>query len=191
MKLTIVTGNPGKVREIKDWLNLQTPIEIQHEDFNIPEIQSLNLEKVARQKALDISKIYSEPFIVEDVGIFFEAYHQFPGVFTKYVFKQLGYEGLFQLVEKNNKAFFKSIIVYIDSTLNEPKLFTGITEGSIRRKIDSTISSDFPFDDIFIPNGFEKVYSQLSSEELKHTKHRAKSLNSFSQFFTEHAKTLR
>lgn len=182
MKLFIITGNPGKAEQIKKWLNIPNDIIVEHKDIDIPEIKDPSIETVAYHKALEVAKIFKEPFIVEDTGFFLEEYKDFPGAFTKSIFYAIGYEGLLKLAEKNNKAYFKSVIAYIDPTLKEPKIFTGVCKGHIITDIDNKAMKGLPHDNFFIREGETRRNSELSFEELKIGHHRANAVQQFSDF---------
>jgi non-canonical purine NTP pyrophosphatase (RdgB/HAM1 family) len=191
MTLAIITGNPGKQREFQEWLKLPPSVTLDFKDFPIQEIKSLDVEEVAKAKALSVyHQFYQEPFLVEDTGLYFEAYHHFPGAFPKIMFESLGYKGLLKLTEEDDCAYFKSVIAYMDKTLSEPKLFVGITKGKISRTIDDKAMPGFPYDNIFIPEGATTTNSRLTFEALVKNNHRAKSITLFSDFYTTYAQTI-
>lgn len=189
MILTIVTGNPGKVAEIKQWLDLDPSIEIIHKDIPFNEIQDNDIEQVAKHKALAVFAQYSEPFIVEDTGIFFEAYKDFPGMYTKQLFNAVGYKGILKLTEEDNQAYFKTALAYMDMSLTEPMIFTGVTKGVIAREVGPQGKPGLPYDAIFMPEGLGKYNSELTDEEDKQNKHRAKALREFAKFFNTYAQS--
>lgn len=188
MNLTIITGNPGKAAEMKQWLELDPAITLVHKDMPLQEIQDNDIEQVAKHKALSVFERYKEPFIVEDTGIFFEAYRDFPGMYTKQLFEAIGYKGILKLTEEDNRAYFKTAIAYMDATLPEPMIFTGTTHGTITPDIGPDAKPGLPYDSIFIPDEIQKHNSGLTPEEERQVKHRAKALREFSKFFNEYSK---
>lgn len=188
MNLTIITSNPGKAEEMKQWLQLDPAITLVHKDMPLQEIQDNDIEQVAKHKALSVFERYKEPFIVEDTGIFFEAYRDFPGMYTKQLFQAIGYKGILKLTEEDNRAYFKTVIAYMDATLPEPMLFTGMTHGKITREVGKESKPGMPYDSIFLSEGADKLNSELTPAEERQVKHRAKALREFSVFFNEYAK---
>ena len=121
-----------------------------------------------------------KPLIVDDTGVYFDAYSNFPGVFTKFIIKLLGFEGIFKLLEgKSRRAYFKCTIAYIDGNLHKPLFFEGICEGKIAKKASKSPDSNFEFNRIFIPKGENKTFSEMTIDERKKYSHRVKALKKF------------
>ena len=82
-KVYIITGNQGKIREIKEWLvPLGMDVDVLAGDF--VEIQSDSLEEVVY---FGLNHFASEndidhPFIKDDSGLFIDALGGFPGVYS-------------------------------------------------------------------------------------------------------------
>ena len=104
-KLLVATGNKGKVQELEDILKI--PLEIA--DIDIDEVQSMDLEYVSRKKTEEAYRILKRPVITDDVGVFIEAWNNFPGPFVKYVHEILGNKKIIALLknEKNQKCYRK------------------------------------------------------------------------------------
>src|SRR3972149_1427183 len=92
-KIYIATTNKGKVEEISEMLKI--PLEFAK--LELDEIQSMDLEYVARKKAEEAFKILKKPVIVDDVGVYFKAWNKFPGPFVKYIHILLGNKKLLEL----------------------------------------------------------------------------------------------
>ncbi len=81
MKLTLVTGNKGKLAE---WQRLLPKnIEMTNHDVDLNEIQSLNSEEIVSDKAKRAYKILKTPVVVEDVSVGVEHLCWLPGPFIK------------------------------------------------------------------------------------------------------------
>jgi len=89
-EIVFVTGNPGKVEEVRRFL----PIPIRHESLDLDELQSVDPEVVVRAKAAAAFSILKVPLLVEDVSVTFTALGRLPGTFIKYFEQELGQEGL-------------------------------------------------------------------------------------------------
>ena len=72
---------------------------LEHKDIETAEIQSDSLEKVARFKIESIKSKISGNFFIEDAGFFVDLpLNGFPGVYSSYVMKTIGNEGILNLI---------------------------------------------------------------------------------------------
>jgi len=62
--LTFITSNQGKANEIA----AITGLSVEAKNIDIPEIQSLDIEAVAREKALAAYNALKRPVVVDDTG---------------------------------------------------------------------------------------------------------------------------
>lgn len=154
------TGNAGKFEEVKQYMEQYAPqIAIKQFDVDIDEIQSLDQQVVAIDKAKKAYALLKKPLLVDDGGIFLEAYNNFPGTFSKFVFQGIGFDGFFKLTEHNNKAAFILELVYIDDKIMQN--FQGKCEGTIIKPQDLASHPKLPFTAIFKPNGSTKTLAEL------------------------------
>ncbi len=155
-----VTGNPGKFDEVKRYIESNEPtIELKQLNLDTPEPQTLDQHYIAKVKARAAWDVLQKPLIVDDSGIFFDAYNNFPGTLTKFVHAGIGLDGAFKLLEENNKATFRLTLVYIDGP-ESLELFEGICPGQLvpaRAEAPPTL----PWDAIFLPDGSDKTYAEL------------------------------
>ncbi len=164
-KLIFVTGNKSKFQDVQRYLkHIDSNIELQMEDLDVPELQSLNVEKIAKEKAAYAWNILKKPLIVDDGGIFIEQYNQFPGALSKHVVKGIGLAGIWKLAENNPRAHFMCCIAYQDET-DKSYVFTGTCPGKIIPPVGAIRNPDFPYTDIFVPDGSEKTYAQLREDQ--------------------------
>lgn len=180
MKLFFVTGNRNKFDEIKKVTDRQG-IELEWSDVDVVE-QKLKTEKeVAIAKALSALKILNKPVLVEDTGIYFEAYRDFPGPNAKVIFNGVGINGILKLLEgKPRKAKFVTAFAYATPNLH-PIAFAGECEGHIVEKPSDII--DFAYDTIFVPKGETRTFSEMTKEEKERYSHRAKALEEFIKWY--------
>ncbi len=163
MKLYFLTGNKHKYLEAKKALE-KLGIEVKQINIDKPEIQADNIEDVAKHAAEKVAKQLRKPVMVEDTGIFFTAYKNFPGIYTKFIYESIGYEGILRLLKgKNRKAYFKTIAAYCEPG-KKAMLFEGLSKGKITTKAYCLDKDVMPYDRIFIPKGTKKPWC----ENLKH-----------------------
>jgi len=74
---------------------------------------------------------------------------------------------------QNRRALFRTIICLIDD--NEEKFFEGVVEGSISNQVYG--DNGFGYDPIFIPNGYEQTFAQISLQKKNQISHRAKAID--------------
>jgi XTP/dITP diphosphohydrolase len=150
------------------------------------EIQSENLEEIAKTSVMEAFKKCNLPLIVEDAGLFVEALKGFPGPYAAYVYKTIANSGLLRLMENvgDRKARFQSVVAYYSSHLELPVCFSGEVSGEIareERKRDN--ESGFGFDPVFRPSRSDKTFAEMSLEEKNRYSHRAKALNKFAEWY--------
>lgn len=154
-----VTGNSGKYREAMNVLK-KYGIELKQIKYSKPEDKRLTTEKIAENAAKILYKRFRKPLIVEDTGLFFEAYKDFPGRNSKAVFQKIGLKGvLAKLKGKTRKAHFKTAIGYANG--KKIRVFVGICKGTIANKPAGKLNKNLPYDTIFIPQGYSRVFAQM------------------------------
>jgi XTP/dITP diphosphohydrolase len=148
------------------------------------EIQSDNLEEIAKTSAKQAFEKCRLPIIVEDAGLFVEALNGFPGPYASFVYKTIGNEGLLKLMEnvKNRRAKFQSVVAYYSTELKSPICFRGEVAGEITTEARS-VGSGFGFDPVFKPISSARTFSEMSIAEKNVFSHRAKALRKFAEWY--------
>ena len=59
-----------------------------------------------------LGKSCKKPLIVDDAGIFFDGFNQFPGALAKYVMQGIGIKGILKLIQNKQKAAFRNVITF-------------------------------------------------------------------------------
>lgn len=150
------------------------------------EIQSDNLEEIAKTSVVEAFKNCRLPIIVEDAGLFVEALNGFPGPYAAYVYKTIGNRGLLKLMEqvKNRKATFQSVIAYYHTDLKAPLCFKGEILGKIIEEQRTTKNMrGFGFDPVFKPLDSDRTFAEMDIEEKNKYSHRAKALRKFAEYY--------
>jgi len=150
------------------------------------EIQSEELEEVAKESALKAYHLLQRPLFVEDSGLFIKALNGFPGPYSSYTYKKIGLDGILKLMsgEKNRDAEFVSQIAYINQS-GVIKLCRGVCEGIIAEEAKG--SEGFGFDPIFIPKGHTKTFAEMSVDEKNRFSHRAKAAHLLAELLKDHS----
>lgn len=144
------------------------------------------IEEIAKNKARQAFNKIKKPLIVDDTGIFFSAYNNFPGLIAKRLYIAIGFSGLLKLLKKKSrKAYFKAVICYYDG--RKMKLFDGKLHGNIVKKIhpDRFKRKKFPYDQIFFASGSRKPVSSMTLKDKIKTSHRAKAVRKFARWYSK------
>lgn len=175
--LVFASSNKNKYREAKEILS-QFDIRLGFLKFSAVEIQSHSIGQIARQKALDAYKKCNSAVIVEDDGLFIDSLGGFPGPYSSYVFKTIGNAGIINLVNAKKSADFVSVVAFCDNA-RKPILFEGKTGGRISAKPKGV---GWGYDPIFVPNGKNKTYAEMSEKNT--ISHRYRALQKFATWYS-------
>lgn len=177
LQLVFATNNKHKVNEIQSLIKENLEI-LTLNDINcfedIPET-SPTIEENAFQKARYLNQKYKYNCFADDTGLIVEALNGEPGVYSaRYAGEQKNDEDnmnllLQNLVPKaNRKAKFQTVIALI---LNgNEHAFVGEVHGTIAAEKKG--SQGFGYDPIFIPDGFECSFAEMSADEKNIISHR-------------------
>jgi len=111
--LKFVTTNPGKIHEAQEYLGSAS---VEQFDFDYTEVQADDLATVAAHGAREAYRATGEPVIVDDSGLFIDAFDGFPGPYSSYVEDRLGIERVWQLTEPeaDHSGAFETVLAYCD-----------------------------------------------------------------------------
>ena len=191
MELIFATHNKNKLKEVQSLVSESIKV-ISLDDLNmtteIPETGH-TLADNALIKARTIFELYNKPVIADDTGLDVEALNGAPGVHSaRYAGEPGNAENNMNLLlhtlqtTTNRAAHFKTIIAYIDSEGKE-QLFEGRIDGNIIE--EKRGNQGFGYDPIFVPEGSDKTFAEMSHEEKNSMSHRAKALQAFSEFINK------
>jgi len=171
----IVTHNKNKFEEMRKIIP-----DLQMVSMEYPEIQANSLEEVV-DFALDyLAERIEGNFIIDDSGLFISSLNNFPGVYSAYVFDTIGNDGILKLMDgvEDRRAIFKTII---GARIEGQKFkFVGICHGHIAKGPRGT--NGFGYDPIFIPEGENRTFAEMSTEEKNKVSHRGKAIRKLSSF---------
>ncbi len=181
MKILFATNNAHKLSEVSevlgDGFRLLTPRDCGVTE-EIPETQP-TLEGNALQKARYLHERTGLDCFADDTGLEVAALGGAPGVRSaRYATDGHDFAANNRLLLKNlegttdRRARFRTIIALI---LNgEEHLFEGIVEGRI---IDAERGAEgFGYDPLFIPDGGDKTFAEMSAEEKNAVSHRGRAV---------------
>lgn len=180
-EILFITGNDKKAEEVR----AITGLDVLTKNLDIPEIQSLDVEEVARAKALAAFHLTGQPVIIDDTGMSIEALNGLPGALVVWFLDTLKPEGILKMLsgEKNRKASVSTCIAYADQ--NGTSVFTGTVHGEIANSLRG--ENGFGYDPIFIPAGYNKTYAEMTGDEKNEISMRKIALLKFKEFMSEQA----
>lgn len=149
-----------------------------HDD--IPEI-GMTLEENALMKVRYVKEHYGYDCFADDTGLLVDALGGAPGVFSA---RYAGGEGhdseanmrllLQNMYDKDNRsARFRTVIALIEGDVEH--LFKGECEGTITRERSGT--DGFGYDPIFLPEGYNLTFAQMSPDEKNAISHRGRAVS--------------
>jgi len=159
-KISIATSNDKKVEGIRNVLG----IEVEKVQLDLPEIQSVDIKEVVSFSAKDAYSKTKIPVLVNDTGLFVEAWNGLPGAlitwFTKYT---VGVRGMLKMLEseENRRVTAKTAYAFYDG--KEVRIFEGKVDGVLTR--EERGNNGFEWDTIFLPNGYKKTFAEMTPSE--------------------------
>ena len=178
-KIVFATNNQHKLSEIRSILGKDYKIvSLKELGFNeeIPETGD-TLVKNASQKSHYIFDRYGVDCFSDDTGLEVEALNGEPGVYSaRYAGENATYDDnvnklLVELGDNDNrKAAFKTVISLILD--GKEYFFEGRVDGQITK--DKRGADGFGYDPVFLPDGYNQTFSEMSPELKNKISHRGK-----------------
>lgn len=187
--LYFATHNPHKVKEIQALLTSEFEIKTLTElgcEEDIPETGDTFFEN-AQQKTDYVVRKYKVSCFADDSGLEVDALNGEPGVHSaRYSGSRDMEENMSFLLkkmegQKNRKARFKTVISLFWK--EEQYFFEGSIEGEIISERRG--EEGFGYDPIFIPEGYEQTFAEMSAEEKNQISHRAIAVKKLAAFLLE------
>jgi len=183
--LTFITGNQHKAAYLAKWLDLALP----HQKADVEELQSLDLAEIVAHKARGAYDLVRKPVLVEDVALTFHALGRLPGPLIKWFLEELTPAGLPKILQAySDKSATASIMygLYDGTTL---RTFEAHVSGTVapepRSSGTSAWNTTTSWNSVFIPDGSNKTYGQMTDEELLPYSHRAKAIAKLRAYLTD------
>lgn len=191
-KIVFATNNQHKLQEVRSILAGKVEIISLAETGcldDIPETAD-TLEGNAAQKARYVFEKFQIDCFADDTGLEIEALNGKPGVFSaRYAGEPSNSLNNMNKILKemegiaNRSAQFRTVIALVEN--GEYHYFEGVINGNLTTVAKG--SAGFGYDPIFIPDGFDNTFAELSSNDKNAISHRAKAINKLSEYFTNHS----
>ncbi len=190
MRILFVTSNQGKVSETRKLLadsgHTVEQLLVRGVAPEFDEPKELGIETVANSKMvqalilLEQEGIEGVAVMVEDSGVFLDAFDEWPGAKSAEVEREIGLEGILSMLREGmpRGAEYRAVAKVSDG------VSTWSAEGVCRGKIADSIrgSGGFGYDPIFIPNeGDGRTFGEWEEGKYSGITHRAKAMNSLAE----------
>ena len=177
MALCFATNNRNKIKEIEKLLGQEYPL-LGLKDIGctveLPETQK-TLEGNSLQKAEYVYHHYRTDCFADDTGLEVFALDGEPGVYSaRYAGPERDSQKNMALLLENlqgkdsRAARFRTVITLIKE--GKTHQFEGIVKGKIKENYQG--NEGFGYDPIFIPEGYDKTFAEMSMEEKNKISHR-------------------
>ena len=187
MELVFVTNNKNKILEIKNLIQKNIKLlSLSDIGFKGEIIEDGNsLHENSLIKAKFIRSKYGINCFADDTGLEVHSLNNEPGIYSS---RYAGYpiktnDNIKKLINNlerfsNKSARFRTVISLI---INENIYsFEGVVNGNIIKEIKG--KKGFGYDPIFIPNGYNKTFAELSLKEKNLISHRSIAVNKMIRF---------
>lgn len=185
-QLLIASKNEGKVVEIKELLS----------DFNVEVLSAVDVDAEEPEETGETfienaelkARYYGEktglPALADDSGLAVEALGGMPGIYSaRWAGPNKDFKSAMKRIKTelgktdNKKAKFVCALSLYNPKTKEIYSFEGVVEGNLT--FPPKGSKGFGYDPIFIPNGYNKTFAEISHEDKQRVSHRARAFEKF------------
>ena len=179
-QIVFATNNKHKLQEIReivgDKLTISSLLDIGCTE-DIPENEP-TLEGNALAKARYVKEHYGYDCFADDTGLEVEALNGQPGVRSARYAPGEGHDSQANMKlllenmkdKQNRRARFRTVIALIVD--GKEQLVEGIVNGYITEQPSG--SEGFGYDPVFVPEGYDKTFAMMTSEEKNNISHRGR-----------------
>jgi len=191
--LLIATGNSHKAEEIQAMLGN----EVEVKDLrSLPEIGEIiedadTFEGNADIKALTVSQLTDELVLADDSGLAVDALNGAPGI------RSARYAGDHATMAENKVLLLKDLVgvesrkarfVCVLSLAKDGEVLARFRGECLGRIISEEVGEGgFGYDPLFIPEGYEQTFAELSAETKNSISHRAVAFQKFQEWYQANA----
>lgn len=191
-KLVLASRNPHKIEEMK---SLLAPLGIEvlsAQDF--PELEEViedkdTLECNALKKSRYVAGKTGLPALSDDTGLEVDALNGAPGVWSaRYAGEDASYSDnvnklLAELKDRDERTARFRTVMALSRPGKEDLFFEGSCEGHITE--EESGDGGFGYDPVFMPEGYDKTFAELSPETKNSISHRGRAMQNFLEYLKE------
>lgn len=181
--LVLASANQFKLAEYRNLLGLP---DLRSVSADVEEPQSLDLQHLVEAKIRRVQNLVSPPFFVEHTGLFISGWNDFPGGLCKDLIQQVKNAGLCRMLssyDRTERTARMAVMIGYYHPSHGLRTFLGETGGVIAQ----TPRGDrgFGWDPIFVPDGADRAYGEMSAEEKNRTSARRRAADHFRAFLKQ------
>ncbi len=181
--ITFVTSSEKKLAQLQRYL----AHPFVHQALDIEEIQSLDIVAVATAKAKAAFAILGTPVLVEDAALSCVALKGLPGTFVKWYLERLGNQGIIDALACHEDKRAVAQVCYVLCDASGVHLFQNERSGVIV-KMPRGEKNPFGWNPVFMPDGFDKTWAEMTPEESAASSLRQPALEKLDQYLSEEYK---
>ena len=169
-----VTGRAEKAREAE-----RLGFRFERVDLDLAERQALDPAEIVEFKARDAYARLARPVVVEDSGLAIKAWNGFPGALVKWLEKSAGLEAMARMLDRfpDRSATATCAVAYFDG--GRVVRARGEVSGAIANAPRG--DGGFGWDALFIPDGSDRTFAEMSGEEKDRVSHRRRAWEALAQ----------
>lgn len=145
--LALVSSNKNKVAEFESLLGFK----LASVSMQLPEVQSLDVKHVALRKAELAFSLVRRPVLVDDTGIYIDAWHGLPGAFTGWFFNTVGSEGMLQMLQQSDNRSATAVTALAVCDADGSRVCVGEATGHVAEQVQGDVADGH--NAIWIPDG--------------------------------------
>lgn len=131
--------------------------------LDLPELQAVDVEEVVVHKVHYAYNALQRPVMVEDTGLYLEAWNGLPGALVKWFVQRVGDRGLCEMMNQfsDRSAYAKTVIATYDG--EELDTFVGMVAGTIAPA--PVGEHGHGWDTLFIPEQSTRTFAEMAGPE--------------------------
>jgi len=178
--IRFVSSNPNKLAEANRLLG----IDLEPVSLDLVEVQAASAETITLEKLTLARTKIDGRLIVEDVSLGFVSLGGFPGPYIRWLMESAGGEGLGRIARglDDRRATAICCVAFWDG--KAAHLFHGSTDGHVNA--DPRGLRTFGWDPWFQPDGSNRSFGEMTSEEKDEMSHRARAYRKLAAHLIEH-----
>ena len=187
-ELVIASHNKGKIAEFE---NLLSPYGVKiysANDLKLPDVEETGttFAENAILKAEALAEFSGKPCLADDSGLCVDALGGRPGVYSARYAPNRDFDKAMTMLigelkesKSNDWSAHFACVLALKEPDEEVKVFEGRVDGKIVEERKG--ENGFGFDPVFIPDGFDRTFAEMSSDEKKQISHRGRAVAKFLQ----------
>jgi len=185
-ELIIASHNQGKIKEFRQLLSPYGVTVYAATELNLPDVEETGttFQENAALKAETLSRLSGKACLGDDSGLCVDALGGRPGVYSaRYAPNRDFSKGMDMLIDElknvgsSDWSAHFSCVLALSEPGKETKFFEGRVDGHItpnRRGAEG-----FGFDPVFVPDGFDKTFAEMTEEQKASMSHRGRAVALF------------